>query len=130
MQPWAAIQQPQLMLDACDGCILFITQSPVCGVVNVALQHASFGQSLTCSWACMWGVGLTGKHVIAGSDWHLVGYKSVEMLRNKHAKTYTKVQSGQKVAYSGLLWLPCTAMNQANVMQCPIYVCILFWDGA
>ena len=39
VQPRVPIQQSQLVLDACDGCILLITQCPICCVDNVALQH-------------------------------------------------------------------------------------------
>ena len=37
MQPGAAIQQTQLVLDASDGCILLVCQAPVARVDNVAL---------------------------------------------------------------------------------------------
>lgn len=39
MQPWAAIQQTQLVLDATDGCVLLICQGPIGCVLNVALQR-------------------------------------------------------------------------------------------
>lgn len=41
MQPGAAIQQTQLVLNATDGCKLLICQGPVARVDNVALYNTN-----------------------------------------------------------------------------------------
>lgn len=48
MQPGAAIQQTELVLDACDSCVLLVCQGPVGCVLNVALHNTKFSIRLHC----------------------------------------------------------------------------------